>query len=37
MAAISTSDIRNGITIKVDDGLFTVMEFQHVKPSKGGA
>jgi elongation factor P len=37
MAAISTSDIKNGITIKVDDGLFTVIEFQHVKPGKGGA
>lgn len=37
MAAISTSDIKNGITIKVDDGLFTVIDFQHVKPGKGGA
>ena len=37
MAAISTSDIKNGITIKIDEGLFTVIEFQHVKPGKGGA
>ena len=37
MAAISTSDIRNGITLKIDEGLFTVLEFQHVKPGKGGA
>jgi len=37
MAAISTSDIKNGITLKDDDGLFTVIEFQHVKPGKGGA
>jgi elongation factor P len=37
MAVISTSDIKNGITIKIDEGLFTVMEFQHVKPGKGGA
>jgi len=37
MAAISTSDIKNGITIKVDEGLFTVIDFQHVKPGKGGA
>jgi elongation factor P len=37
MAAITTSDIKNGITIKVDDGLFTIIEFQHVKPGKGGA
>jgi len=25
------------ITLKIDDGLFTVIEFQHVKPGKGGA
>lgn len=37
MAVISTSDIKNGITLKIDDGLFSVMEFQHVKPGKGGA
>ena len=37
MAAISSNDIKNGITIKVDEGLFTVMDFQHVKPGKGGA
>ncbi|MGH9020371.1 MAG: elongation factor P [Acidimicrobiales bacterium] len=37
MAAITTSDIKNGITIRVEDGLFTVIEFQHVKPGKGGA
>jgi elongation factor P len=37
MAAISTSDLKNGITLKIDGGLFTVLEFQHVKPGKGGA
>lgn len=37
MAVINTSDIKNGITLKVEDGLFTVVEFQHVKPGKGGA
>ncbi|MHB1906985.1 MAG: elongation factor P [Acidimicrobiales bacterium] len=37
MAAITTSDIKNGITIKLDEGLYTVIEFQHVKPGKGGA
>ena len=37
MAAISTSDIKNGITLNIDNGLFTVLEFQHVKPGKGGA
>jgi elongation factor P len=37
MPTINTSDIKNGITIKVDEALFTVIEFQHVKPGKGGA
>ncbi len=37
MAAISSNDIKNGITLKIEDGLFTVVEFQHVKPGKGGA
>jgi elongation factor P len=37
MPAISSNDIKNGITLKVDEGLFTVVEFQHVKPGKGGA
>jgi elongation factor P len=37
MAAISTSDLKNGITLKIDGGLFAVLEFQHVKPGKGGA
>ena len=37
MAAISSNDIKNGITLKVEDELFTVVEFQHVKPGKGGA
>ncbi|MGC8499296.1 MAG: elongation factor P [Acidimicrobiales bacterium] len=37
MAAISSNDLKNGITLQVEDGLFTVVEFQHVKPGKGGA
>lgn len=37
MAAINTSDIKNGITLKIDGALFSVIEFQHVKPGKGGA
>ncbi|NNN04043.1 MAG: elongation factor P [Acidimicrobiaceae bacterium] len=37
MAAINTSDIKNGITIAMEGGLFTILEFQHVKPGKGGA
>jgi elongation factor P len=35
--AIPTNDLRNGMTIELPEGLFTVMEFQHVKPGKGGA
>jgi elongation factor P len=37
MPAISSNDLKNGITLKVEDGLFTVLEFQHVKPGKGGS
>ena len=37
MPAISTNDLKNGITLEIDGGLFTVIEFQHVKPGKGGA
>jgi elongation factor P len=35
--AISTNDLKNGITLNLDNTLFTVVEFQHVKPGKGGA
>ncbi len=37
MVMVSTSDLRNGMTLNLDDGLFNVVEFQHVKPGKGGA
>ncbi len=37
MPMISTSDLRNGMTLNLDEGLFNVVEFQHVKPGKGGA
>lgn len=37
MPAITTNDLRNGMTLALDNGLFTVVEFQHVKPGKGGA
>ncbi|MGV9193020.1 elongation factor P [Microbacterium sp. MC2] len=33
----STADIRNGVVIKIDGQLWSVVEFQHVKPGKGGA
>src|SRR6476660_4873766 len=37
MPQISVNDLRNGITLELDNGLFQVVEFQHVKPGKGGA
>jgi elongation factor P len=33
----NTSDIRNGLCIRFNDKLYTVIEFQHVKPGKGPA
>jgi elongation factor P len=35
--AITTNDLKNGITLELDNVLFQVVEFQHVKPGKGGA
>ncbi|MDW7740184.1 MAG: elongation factor P [Bacillota bacterium] len=34
---ISTNDFHTGITIEYDGDIFTVLEFQHVKPGKGAA
>jgi elongation factor P len=34
---ISTNDIRPGMALTLDDGLYTVIEHQHVKPGKGKA
>ncbi len=36
MAAVSTNDLKNGMTLNLPEGLFSVVEFQHVKPGKGG-
>ncbi|WP_066462588.1 elongation factor P [Sanguibacter suarezii] len=33
----TTNDIKNGTVLKIDGQLWTVTEFQHVKPGKGGA
>ncbi|UUT35401.1 elongation factor P [Microbacterium elymi] len=33
----STADIRNGVVLNLDGQLWSVVEFQHVKPGKGGA
>ena len=37
MPQISTADFKNGITLDLPDGLFQLVDFQHVKPGKGGA
>ncbi|MGI6405234.1 MAG: elongation factor P [Syntrophaceticus sp.] len=34
---ISTNDLRTGLTIDVDGEVYSVVEFQHVKPGKGAA
>ena len=35
--SISTNQFKNGTHIEVDGKVFRIMEFQHVKPGKGGA
>lgn len=37
MPTISTNDIKNGMTLVIDGTLFDLVDFQHVKPGKGGA
>ncbi|WP_239724191.1 elongation factor P [Mammaliicoccus sp. A-M4] len=34
---ISVNDFKTGLTVKVDNGIWKVMDFQHVKPGKGAA
>lgn len=34
---ISTNDVRPGMTLDLEDGLFQIVEYQHVKPGKGKA
>ena len=34
---ISVNDLKNGLTLELDNGLWTVVEFLHVKPGKGAA
>ncbi len=34
---ISAGDFRNGITIELDNNVYQIIEFQHVKPGKGAA
>ncbi|WP_425807660.1 elongation factor P [Desulfitobacterium sp. Sab5] len=34
---ISTSDFKTGLTIEIEGDVYTIVEFQHVKPGKGAA
>lgn len=34
---INVNDFKTGVTIEVDSDIFTVIDFQHVKPGKGAA
>jgi len=34
---ISTNDFKTGLTIEIDGDIFTIVDFQHVKPGKGAA
>jgi elongation factor P len=34
---VSTNYLKNGMTLELDGTLFQIVEFQHVKPGKGGA
>ena len=34
---ISTNDVRPGMALQLGEGLFTIVEYQHVKPGKGKA
>ena len=33
----TTNDLKNGLVLKIDGNLWAVVDFQHVKPGKGGA
>ncbi len=34
---LSAGDFRNGLTFEMDGNIFSILEFQHVKPGKGAA
>ena len=34
---IAANDLRKGVTIEYDNGMYEVLDFQHVKPGKGPA
>lgn len=37
MTTISTNDLKTGVALQIDHGLWQVVDFQHVKPGKGHA
>jgi elongation factor P len=37
MAATTTNDLKTGMTLDLPEGLYQVVDFQHVKPGKGPA
>jgi len=37
MAKVSTSQFRTGMVIRVENDLYSIVDYQHVKPGKGGA
>lgn len=37
MTMISVNDFKNGLTIQYNNDIWRIVEFQHVKPGKGGA
>ena len=37
MPTISTADFKNGLGLRIKDKVYTIVEFQHVKPGNGGA
>ena len=37
MVATTTNDLKRGMTLDLPEGLFQVVDFQHVKPGKGPA
>ena len=34
---ISAGDFKNGVTVEIDENIYQILEFQHVKPGKGAA
>ena len=34
---VTAGDFRNGVTFEMDGNVYSIVEFQHVKPGKGAA